>query len=78
MCVLLLAGQSVNVLQLLPHHAAELAGRSSRNLERMKILDGAVIDVNVPASTVTIIADDASIVKVTVRSHQNVVVQSIA
>ncbi len=58
----------MNVLHLLPHHAADLAGRSSRNLERLKILEGAVIDVNVAASSVTIIADDASIVKVTVSS----------
>ena len=55
------------MLQLLPHHAAELAGRSSRNLERYRIMENAVIDVNVPTATVAIVAEEAAIVKVTVR-----------
>lgn len=63
---LIVPGQAVNVLQLLPAHAAELAGRSARNLERLRMLDGAVIDVNPATNVVTIIADESSIVKVTV------------
>lgn len=57
----------MTLLQLLPQHAGELVGRSARNLERLRVLEGANIDVNAVTGTVTILADESVIVKVTVR-----------
>lgn len=60
-------GQSVAVLQFLPQHAVELSGRSSRNLERLRLLEGAVIEVDPATGIVVITSPESSIAKVTVR-----------
>ena len=56
----------MTVLQLLPHHTAELLGRSGRNLEKFRTMDGADIEIYSSSSAVTILASEAAIAKVTV------------
>ncbi len=61
-------GKSIKVLRVLPAHASELAGRSSRNLERIRVAESAVIDVNAATNVVYIVAGDDDIGRVTVSA----------
>lgn len=66
-------GKAMRVLRVLPAHAAELAGRSSRNVDRIRVAEGATIVVNTTTNVVYIVAGDDSVGRVT-QSVENVLV----
>ena len=60
------AGKALRVLRVLPAHAAELTGRSARNVDRIRVTDSANIAINATTNVVYIVASEDSIGRITV------------